>query len=254
MNNLKEKVIRNSKIVNSWRSKVFTQKGKKIGFPDTWKTYEGFYNEVGKDYKDGYILRRIDITKPYSKENCIWDVKGSENNTKNAKLEYKGETKFLYEWCDIFKLNFNGVRQRFYRGKNYTSEEILFGKKKKSRFEKECKDVNDKNIRTKASKMISSYKVKDFKNNTEICDFSIDWFIENIMLKPCVYCGDTKRIGADRIDNTKGHTKENCVPCCIECNIARGNNFTYEEMKRLGKTIKEIKTLRNERDNAKRIA
>ena len=114
MNNLKEKVIRNSKIVNSWRSKVFTQKGKKIGFPETWKTYEGFYNEVGKDYKDGYILRRI--------------------------------------------------------------------------------------------------------------------------------------------DNTKGHTKENCVPCCIECNIARGNNFTYEEMKRLGKTIKEIKTLRNERDNTKRIA
>ena len=101
MNNLKEKVIRNSKIVNSWRSKVFTQKGKKIGFPETWKTYEGFYNDVGKDYKDGYILRRIDTTKP------------------------------------------------------------------------------------------------------------------------CVYCGDTKRIGADRIDNTKGHTKENCVPCCIECNIAR---------------------------------
>ena len=31
------------------------------------------------------------------------------------------------------------------------------------------------------------------------------------------------------------------------------NNFTYEEMKRLGKTIKEIKTLRNERDNTKRI-
>ena len=68
--------------------------------------------------------------------------------------------------------------------------------------------------------MISSYKVKDFKNNADICDFSIDWFIDNIMLKPCVYCGDTKRIGADRIDNTKGHTKENCVQCCIECNIA----------------------------------
>ena len=65
--------------------------------------------------------------------------------------------------------------------------------------------------------------------------------IENILTQKCVYCGDTKRIGCDRINNNLGHTKDNVVPCCIECNTARNNYFTYEEMRELGKTIAKIK-------------
>ena len=41
-----------SRIFNSWRSKVYTKKGKSIGFPDKWKTFEGFYDDVGEDYDD----------------------------------------------------------------------------------------------------------------------------------------------------------------------------------------------------------
>ena len=68
--------------------------------------------------------------------------------------------------------------------------------------------------------------------------------INNILTKPCIYCGDTKRIGCDRIHNDGGHTKDNVVPCCYDCNCARNNNFSYEEMKVLGKTIREIKNNR----------
>ena len=35
----------------------------------------------------------------------------------------------------------------------------------------------------------------------------------------CIYCGSKYRIGLDRIDNTKGHTRENCRPCCGNCNL-----------------------------------
>ena len=66
------------------------------------------------------------------------------------------------------------------------------------------------------------------------------------------YCGDTEDIGLDRIDNTKGHTKDNVVPCCYICNTTRGSNFTYEEMKIIGKTIKEIKRCRLEKMNSKK--
>lgn len=92
--------------------------------------------------------------------------------------------------------------------------------------------------------MISAYKSKDVKNGTTVCDIDIDWMIANITTKPCVYCGDTHRVGCDRIDNSKGHTKDNVVPCCFDCNCARNNNFTYEEMLVLGKTIAEIKNMR----------
>ena len=62
--------------------------------------------------------------------------------------------------------------------------------------------------------------------------------------KTCIYC-DFSSTGLDRLDNTKGHTKENCVPCCKECNIARMDNFTYEEMLIIGIAIREVKLKRN---------
>lgn len=35
-----------------------------------------------------------------------------------------------------------------------------------------------------------------------------------------------KRLGLDRIDNNKGYTRDNVVPCCIKCNRAK---YTYTE-------------------------
>jgi hypothetical protein len=93
--------------------------------------------------------------------------------------------------------------------------------------------------------MISAYKFKDKKNGLNICDIDIDWMLENIMNKPCIYCGDIHNVGCDRVDNSKGHTKDNVVPACYECNCARNNNFSYEEMLELGKAIKIIKEKRN---------
>lgn len=128
---------------------------------------------------------------------------------------------------------------------NYTLDEIVFGRKR-NRGSKEKKDVGDEgvNIRSKASKMISSYRNKDKKMGVEVTDIDIDWMIENILTKKSVYCGDDKRIGCDRVDNSKGHTKDNVVPCCVECNTARSNLFTFEEMKVIGKSIRAVKEQR----------
>lgn len=43
-----------------------------------------------------------------------------------------------------------------------------------------------------------------------------------------------------------GHTVQNTVPCCRECNTARMDNFSHEEMKIIGEAMREIKTARNE--------
>ena len=67
-------------------------------------------------------------------------------------------------------------------------------------------------------------------------------FLE-IITSPCFYTGrmpyriyqDPRREndsfvynGIDRIDSTKGYTKENCVPCCFEVNRAK-SDLTHEE-------------------------
>ena len=40
--------------------------------------------------------------------------------------------------------------------------------------------------------------------------------------KPCYYCGSgIETIGIDRVNNSIGYLKQNCVPCCSICNKAK---------------------------------
>lgn len=231
-------ITRNIKIYNSWRAVKFTKKGKKIGYCQSWDKYDNFYNDMFSSYVDGYVLNRLDKEVIFSKENCVWSDRSELTRRSKCNLEYMGETKNLLDWCLIYQLNYNGVRQRYHKGKNYTTEQILFGKNTGKQNKVSCsKEVKGKILRIKASKMVSQYKLKD-KKRGYTSGFDFEWFIDNILDKSCVYCGSDKKIGADRIDNNIGHTKENIVPCCYRCNVVRGNSFTHEEMVKLGQFIK----------------
>lgn len=47
-------------------------------------------------------------------------------------------------------------------------------------------------------------------------------FIRKIIATGCCYCGETSlRMTLDRVDNNRGHTKDNVVPACIRCNYTR---------------------------------
>lgn len=93
--------------------------------------------------------------------------------------------------------------------------------------------------------LLRQYTQTDKKRGL-MCDLTLGFIKENITSQPCIYCGDTKKIGCDRLDNNKAHTKDNVVPCCFDCNTARNDNFTHEEMLVLGETIRAIKEERNE--------
>jgi hypothetical protein len=237
---------KNTSMYNTHRGICYTQKGKDIGYPENWQLYSDFIKNIPDGFQEGYLLLRHDKTKPYSKENCFWGEKGVENISKLSVLKHNNEEKTLVEWCEQYNLNYNGVRQRFHKGKNYTSDEILFGKALNKR--KEITDIRELSIqkaRDKVSKMLSSYKNKDLKKGM-VFNLSKEYFLNQILLQPCIYCGDTEKIGADRIDNNKGHEESNVVPCCVSCNTTRNCNYSHEEMLLLGKTIRVIKNKRNE--------
>jgi len=64
--------------------------------------------------------------------------------------------------------------------------------------------------------------------------------------QPCVYCGTvTDNRGLDRIDNNLPHIKGNVQTACTGCNIMRGDRFTVEEMKLIGKTVAKIHKIRD---------
>lgn len=223
---------------NSWRSIVYTGRGQDIGFPAEWKSYDNFLLEVQGEWSIGKIVCRFNTKLPHSKDNSYWSEKGLENSGKLTQLEYEGVTKTLLEWSMELKLNYQGIRQRYFKGKNYSPQEILFGKVKK------IKSKNERTHEFRTLRMLGAYRLSDKKKGLN-SDITVEYFREQIK-SGCLYCGDTVRVGLDRIDNTKGHEKGNVVPCCYECNCARMDNFSHEEMKIIGKSIKEIKRLRNE--------
>ena len=58
--------------------------------------------------------------------------------------------------------------------------------------------------------------------------FSVYW------QKPCGYCGaPIETIGLDRMDNDKGYTLENVIPCCKPCNEKKGTKSLEEWQKSL---------------------
>lgn len=84
----------------------------------------------------------------------------------------------------------------------------------------------------RALRLIEHYKREDIKRQRGDCTLSEEWIISNILTKTCHYCGETDwmKLGCDRIDNSKPHTQDNCVPCCFECNRKRGI-MPYEDFK-----------------------
>lgn len=231
-------------LFNTWRAIVYNRKGKNIGYPENWSSFVSFSSDVKCGWTKGKILIRKDTTKPYSKDNIEWAERGQENLGRLTQLEYNGKTQTLLEWARDLGVNYSGVRQRYFRGHNYSPEQILFGKIQATAQKKfhDIADLGYQESKNKLSKMISSYKNKD-KKRGRYSDITID-FLEKAVRSKCVYCGDTKNIGLDRIDNSKGHTVDNCVPCCRICNTARNNIFSYSEMMILGKTIAAIKSSR----------
>jgi len=231
-----------SPIYNVWRSFMFTKKGNKIGHSKEWGNFKKFYEDMHSTYKKGLRLGRIDKSKEFSKKNSLWmtDSELAFSRGDALKFTHNGKTKLLKEWCLIYKIPYNGVKQRLHSKKYNSFQEILFGRRMNPK--KEIRDIltlsQQKGV-DKISKMISSYKSSDKKRGRE---FNLDnkWFKENIISKPCTYCKSLLNIGCDRIDNKKGHTKDNVLPACYNCNVCRQDIFSVEEMKILGKTINKI--------------
>lgn len=48
-------------------------------------------------------------------------------------------------------------------------------------------------------------------------------FVRELIKDGCSYCGETEiRMTVDRVDNERGHLKDNVVPACMRCNYVRG--------------------------------
>lgn len=84
-------------------------------------------------------------------------------------------------------------------------------------------------------------------------DLSYEEFLDFTKVKRCTYCQseidwkehgksgeNTVAYNLDRMDSSKGYSKENCVVCCKICNWSKNDLFSHEEFLIVGKAIGEV--------------
>lgn len=99
----------------------------------------------------------------------------------------------------------------------------------------QCKEREQSIQKIYGIKPEARYKraVRNSKKRGKTWDISQQDYID-LISQPCFYDGASlcKEFGTglDRIDNSKGYSLDNVVPCCGDCNIIRGDRLTHEEM------------------------
>lgn len=72
----------------------------------------------------------------------------------------------------------------------------------------------------RARHILTAYNTSDRNANRGEGDLTAEWIVTNIFSQPCVHCGETdwRKLGCNRLDNSKPHTMDNVEPCCRKCN------------------------------------
>ncbi len=91
--------------------------GRGITVCNKWKTFEGFYQDMGDPPTDKHTLDRKNNDLGYSKGNCRWatPIEQGRNTRRNRMITYQGQTKCIAEWASITKINERTIHNRIYR-------------------------------------------------------------------------------------------------------------------------------------------
>ena len=102
--------------------------GRGITFQDSWKTFSGFYADMGDPPSDAHTLERNDVNGNYCKENCRWATIEEQmiNKRNNHVITYDGRTQILAQWAREIGVHHTTIRNRLLKG--WSVQEALYGK------------------------------------------------------------------------------------------------------------------------------
>lgn len=123
--------------------------------------------------------------------------------------------------------------------KEYNKQYYLKHKKEIIAAKTEYNKTYTKTQMGRAQRQFQQYKNMDKRNGFgNVIDFDARWIVENIYTKKCAHCDETDwhKLGCNRIDNSKPHTKDNVEPCCFYHNCVLNG---IESSDRLAKWVND---------------
>ncbi len=101
--------------INSVQYADYGERG--ITVCDRWRTFEGFYEDMGDRPFEGAMLDRKDNNLGYSKDNCQWVTRAEQNNNtrKNVLFDFRGEKLSLKELAAKTGINIKTLTTRIYK-------------------------------------------------------------------------------------------------------------------------------------------
>lgn len=115
---------------NPNNSKYKNYGGRGIKVCDRWvNSFENFYEDMSKDYKEDLTIDRINVNDNYSPENCRWlnNVEQQYNKTYTKWITINGETTCLQEAIKKYGVTWKIVTRKLNHG--FTPEEVFIEKK-----------------------------------------------------------------------------------------------------------------------------
>lgn len=92
--------------------------GRGITVDPAWACFDAFLADMGEDFSPELEIERVDGERGYSKENCIWATRQTQQRNKrtNHRLTLGEETMTIVEWGERLKIKPNTILTRIRRG------------------------------------------------------------------------------------------------------------------------------------------
>ena len=91
--------------------------GRGITVCPEWDDFNVFLEDMG-DRPEGMSIDRRDNNSGYSKGNCRWITlqEQNHNTSRSINIEWKGATKTLRQWAEVFSLDYRALWYRHSKG------------------------------------------------------------------------------------------------------------------------------------------